>query len=204
MDLFAFDDLYVRRLKEHDRETEAHFYQYIRPLLFGKVKNSVPAQHIDDIIQEVFLRVLSRLDDVRDCRKFGAFVQGICNNIVLEWIREISRTRTRTQPLTEAHEQIVDKKSNAEKDFLSKEAAEAVRLVLSDLGERDASILGAVFLTEEPREETCRRFDVSPEYLAVLLHRAKEKFKAAYEKRKKKKWRRIFSEIFRAVCSLPL
>lgn len=181
MDLFAFDDLYVRRLKEHDRETEAHFHPYFRPILFAKLNKSVPAQDIDDVIQEVFARVLSRLDDVRDGHRFGAFVLGFCNNIVLERYRKNSRT----EPLTEVHEQIVDQKSNAEKDFFSEEAAAGVRRVLDDMRERDADILRALFLAEETREEICRRFDVSPEYLGVVLHRAKERFKVAYGRRKK-------------------
>lgn len=182
MDLFAFDDLYVRRLKEHDPVTEAHFEQYFRPILFAKLSKSVPAQDIDDVIQEVFVRVLSRLDDVRDGHKFGAFVLGFCNNIVLERYRKNSRT----EPLTEAHERIVGK-SNAEDAFFSEEAAAAVRFVLSDVGGRDESILRAVFLAEDKREEICRRFGVSAEYLGVVLHRAKEKFRVAYRRNKKKK-----------------
>lgn len=182
MDLFAFDDLYVRRLKEHDREAEAHFYQYFRPILFAKLSKSIPPQDIDDVIQEVFVRVLPRLDDVRDGHKFGAFVLGFCNNIVLERYRRNSRT----EPLTEVHEQIVDRKSDAETEFFSEEAAAEVRRVLSDLrSERDAGILRALFLAEEPREEICRRFGVSPEYLGVVLHRAKERFKVAYGRKKR-------------------
>lgn len=179
MDLFAFDDLYVRRLKEHDRETEAHFHRYFRPILFAKLSKSVPAQDIDDVIQEVFVRVLPRLDDVRDGHKFGAFVLGFCNNIVLERYRKTSRT----DPLTEVHEQIVDK-SNAEEELFSQEAAAAVRIVLSDMRKRDADILRALFLAEEKREDICRRFDVSAEYLGVVLYRAKERFRAAFQKKK--------------------
>lgn len=180
MDLFAFDDLYVRRLKEHDHDTEAHFYQYFRPILFAKLSRSIPVQDIDDVIQEVFVRVLPRLDDVRDGHKFGAFVLGFCNNIVLERYRKTSRT----EPLTEVHEQIVDK-SDVERDFFSQEAAAAVRLVLGDMRKRDAAILRALFLAEEKREDICRRFEVSPEYLGVVLYRAKERFRAAFRKKKK-------------------
>jgi hypothetical protein len=76
---------------------------------------------------------------------------------------------------------------NAEAEFFSEEAAAAVRLVLSDMRGRDGSILRAVFLAEDKREEICRRFDVSAEYLGVVLYRAKERFRVAYRKKKKKK-----------------
>ncbi len=179
MDLYAFDDLYVRRLKEHDRVTEDHFYRYFRPLLFAKLRNRIPAEDIDDVIQEVFVRVLPRLDDVRDGRKFGAFVLGFCSNIVLERYRKTSRT----EPLTEVHEQIVDKKSTAEEEFFSEEASAAVRHVLHAMRPRDASILRAV-LADEPRKDICRRLGVSSEYLGVVLHRAKERFRALFRKKK--------------------
>lgn len=180
MDLFAFDDLYVRRLKEHDRETEAHFNQYFRPILFAKLSTSIPAQDIDDVVQEVFTRVLTRLDEVRDGHRFGAFVLGFCNNI----IREGYRRSSRTEPLTEEHQQIAAK-SNAEAEFFSQEAAAAVREVLGEMRERDADILRALFLAEEEREEICQRLGVSAEYLGVVLHRAKQRFLALFRKKKK-------------------
>jgi hypothetical protein len=59
MDFFVFDDLYVRRLKEHDPETEAHFDRYFRTLLFGKLWKRLPDRHaIDDVTQETFRRVV--------------------------------------------------------------------------------------------------------------------------------------------------
>lgn len=174
MDLFAFDDLYVRRLKEHDRDTEAHFYRYFRLILFAKLRKRIPPQDVDDVIQEVFARVLPRLEDVRDGRKFGAFVLGFCNLIVLERYR----SQSRTEPLTEAHDEIAGS-SDSEQEFFKEEAAENVRLVLGRLGTQDRAILQAVFLDEEDREEIRKRFGVSAQYLRVLLHRAAEKFRAA-------------------------
>jgi RNA polymerase sigma-70 factor, ECF subfamily len=172
MDLFAFDDLYVRRLKDHDRETEAHFDKYFRPMLFAKLRKHIAPQDVDDVIQDVFMRVLSRLEEVRDGRRFGAFVLGFCNNVLLELYRKESRT----EPLTEQHEGIAGK-SNTEEEFFSEEAAARVRLVLSRMPKLDAAILRAVFLDEEDREQICRRFGVTAKYLRVLLHRAKEKFR---------------------------
>jgi RNA polymerase sigma-70 factor, ECF subfamily len=179
MDLFAFDDLYVRRLKEHDRETEAHFDRYFRLILFAKLRKRIPPQDVDDVIQEVFARVLPRLGDVRDGRKFGAFVLGFCNRIVLERYRSDSRT----EPLTEAHEEIAGT-SDSEQEFFKEEAAENVRLVLSRMGNRDRAILQAVFLDDEDREEVRKRFGVSAKYLRVLLHRALEKFRDASRRKK--------------------
>ncbi|HYI11850.1 MAG TPA: sigma-70 family RNA polymerase sigma factor [Thermoanaerobaculia bacterium] len=183
MDLFAFDDLYVRRLKEHDRETEDHFDKYFRSLLFVKLRKRLPAQDIDDMTQDVFAGVLARLEELRDSRKLGAFVLGFCNNLLLERYRKESRT----EPLNEVHEETIPGKSNTEAELLNEETAASVRHVLSSMRDRrEADILRAIFLEDEDRDEICRRFDVDAQYLRVLLHRAKKDFKAAYRRKSKR------------------
>ena len=73
MDRFSFDDDYVRRLREGDRETAAHFYSYFRDLLLMKLRRRLSSAHaVDEVRQEVFMRTLERLDQVRDGRKLGA------------------------------------------------------------------------------------------------------------------------------------
>lgn len=196
MDLFPFDDLYVRRLKEHDRGIEAHFFQYFRSLLFSKLRKRLPPQDIDDVIQDVLTRVLTRIEELRDSRKLGAFVLGFCNRVLLEWYRKESRT----EPLTDAHETIAGR-SDVEKEFLNEQTVARVRRVLGRLGERDAAILREIFLEEDDREEICRRHGVDAQYLRVLLHRAKKEFKEAYRQKSKSSF---FSETFRTALSLLL
>jgi RNA polymerase sigma-70 factor (ECF subfamily) len=176
MDRFPFDDLYLRRLKEHDRETEDHFSRYCRELLYVKLCRKVPPQEIDDLIQIVFLRVLTRLDEVRDGCKLGAFVPGVCNYVLHEYYRK----DLRTEPLDETHKNIPGKQ-DIEAEFLNEETAAAVREVLRKMrNRREADILRAIFLQDRDRDDVCRRFGVDDKYLRVLLHRAKKKFKAAY------------------------
>jgi RNA polymerase sigma-70 factor (ECF subfamily) len=43
--------------------------------------------------------------------------------------------------------------------------------------------LKAVFFDERDRDEVCREFGVDRDYLRVLLHRAKQEFKAEYLRR---------------------
>jgi hypothetical protein len=47
----------------------------------------------------------------------------------------------------------------------------------------EAEILRAIFLDDEDREKVCRRYNVTPENLRVLLHRAKKKFEAAFRRK---------------------
>jgi RNA polymerase sigma-70 factor (ECF subfamily) len=65
----------------------------------------------------------------------------------------------------------------------SSQIKDKVREILLDLPLRDRSLLKAVFLDERDRDEVCRELGVDREYLRVLLHRAKQEFKAVYVKR---------------------
>ena len=77
---------------------------------------------------------------------------------------------------------IPDKILDLEGMLVTKQAAERVRQILDEMPRRDRHLLGAIFLEEKEKDAVCREFGVDRDYLRVLLHRAKEKFKALYEK----------------------
>lgn len=179
MELFPFDDEYVDRLRKGDRETEEHFHSYFRDLLFCKLRRRLTSAHaIDEVRQEVFLRVLGRLGELRDARKLGAFVNATCNHVLMEYYRAESRAES----LEEGSDFAVD--SNADAAVDAARMRTRVRRVLAELDERDAEILRAVFLDEIDKDEICRRYGVDRTYLRVLLHRAKERFRAMYLRRR--------------------
>jgi len=181
MDFFTFDDEYVRRLREGDRWTEEHFLSYFQQLLLIKLRRRLPSlDAIDDVRQEVFVRVFRTLRQpgggIQDGRKLGAFVNTVCNNVLLEQYRK----KNRTEPLLDAHLDITTSE-DVEDALVSGEERERVRRVISDLPRRDAAILRALFLDERSNDDVCQEFHVDRSYLRVLLHRAKEKFRAAWE-----------------------
>lgn len=179
MDLFPFDDDYVRRLREGDRETEAHFTAYFRDLLLLQLRNRLASmQAIEDVRQEVFARVFSKLHELEDGRKLGAFVSSICNLVLMEWYRKTSRASAERVPAVTA-----DPPQDAEMTLVTEERDARVRRVLGRIPERDAELLRAVFFDESAKEEVCRRFGVRRSYLRVLLHRAKERFRSEFRRR---------------------
>jgi RNA polymerase sigma-70 factor (ECF subfamily) len=180
VELYSFDDEYLRRLREGDRWTEEHFLSYFQQLLLIKLRGRVrSAQAIDDIRQEVFLRVFRALrseSGVRDGRKLGAFVNSVCNNVLFESFR----ANGRTEALAEDYAEVADPTSGVDEALLTGETRERVRRVLDNLQEKDANVLRAVFLEERDKDEICRAFHVDRNYLRVVLHRAKEKFRSEY------------------------
>jgi len=180
MDLFAFDDDYVRRLRDRDARTEEHFNRYFRDLLHLKLRGRLRSlDDVDDVCQDVFLRVLRTLcsseNPLRDDRKLGAYVAGVCNKVLLERYR----IDVRTEPLDERRHDLPSAQ-DIESDFVTAENKRHILAVLDGLDPRDAAILRAVFLDEEDKDEICRRFGVTRDYLRVLVHRAKEEFRARF------------------------
>jgi DNA-directed RNA polymerase specialized sigma24 family protein len=55
--------------------------------------------------------------------------------------------------------------------------------VLDELSAKDREILRLVFFEDLDRKSICERLKVDPDYLRVLLHRAKARFQTAYTKR---------------------
>ena len=91
----SFDREYVHRLQHRDPETERHFVDYFGKLLRIKLHSRLRnAQMVEDLTQETFLRVLTALrreDGVRSPAALGAFVNSVCNNLLLEQYRRQSR-----------------------------------------------------------------------------------------------------------------
>jgi RNA polymerase sigma-70 factor (ECF subfamily) len=177
MDRFAFDDDYVRRLREHGARTEQHFHDYFRPRLYSRLRNRLRSlADIDEVRQETFRRVLTMIYDnkLRDGRTLPGFVFTVCDNIVLE----LYRKNARTEPLDEHHPEPLDD-GDAEGAMITAEKQQAVRRVLDEIKPGDAAILRAL-MEELPREEICRKFGVSNNYLRVLLHRARKHFRAKF------------------------
>lgn len=174
MERFTFDDAYVRRLREGDRETAEHFDAYFRELIRAKLRGRVPVDAIPDILQTTFVRVLEKLHDLRDGAKLGAFVFGICDNVTREHYRGEKRNlRTDAAP-------VPFEPAPIDAELITAESCSAVRATLGAMPGRDSDILRAVFLDEVPKDEVCRRFSVDRNYLRVLLHRAKEEFRKRF------------------------
>ena len=79
-------------------------------------------------------------------------------------------------PLESSHFEIQDKVVNVEKMAITEQNCAIVRKLLTELPQRDQAILRAI-LDERSKDDICRQFGVSRDYLRVLVHRAKEKFR---------------------------
>jgi RNA polymerase sigma-70 factor (ECF subfamily) len=179
----AFDAPYVERLRSGDFRTQEHFVAYFSELIQLKLRARLRSpQAIEDVRQETFVRVFAALRSpggIRQPERLGAFVNSICNNVLLEHYRASSRSDSLDdEPQNELPDPVMDVLGAV----AAKQMEEKVREILDEMPERDRRILREVFLEERDKDDVCRDFGVDRDYLRVLLHRAKQSFKSLYLK----------------------
>lgn len=182
LQLFCFDKAYLERLRDGEKATEQHFVSYFSRIL-GIMLHAryLSPERVDDIRQETLTRVvaiLRRDGGIRQPERFGAFVNSICKNVLRESWRAWNRAEARQPEHQEVPNRIVD----VERTLISEETAKKVREVLEEMKARDRDLLTAVFLEERSKDEICREFGVDRDYLRVLLHRAKERFRSGFRR----------------------
>jgi RNA polymerase sigma-70 factor, ECF subfamily len=179
----AFDAPYLERLRAGDFRTQEHFVAYFSELIQLKLRARLRSpQAIEDVRQETFARFFAALRSphgIRQPERLGAFVNSICNNVLLEQYRSSSRAGSLED---EAADELPDHAIDVLGAVAAKQMEAKVREILDDLPERDRRILREVFLEERDKDEVCRDFGVDRDYLRVLVHRAKQSFKSVYMK----------------------
>lgn len=181
VDLYSFDEEYLRRLGARDPATEAHFIAYFSERLKVTLRaRGVDSHTIDDVRQETFCRVwfAVRSGNVNSPKGFGAYVHSVCKNV----LSESRRTDVRNQHDPLESTDVPDEQVDLEGLIQQEENGKLVREVLQKLPERDRLILHARFFEDRDNDDVCIQFGVDRDYLRVLLHRAINRFGELYRK----------------------
>jgi RNA polymerase sigma-70 factor (ECF subfamily) len=178
---FEFDAAYVERLTRGDEETERHFTGYFGDLLTLKLRSRLrsPAL-VEDAKQETFLRVLTTLrrrGGLESAGSLGAFVNSTCNNVLFETYRAETKRR---QNVPEDETPIESPTASAETVMIGADEQELVRQAIAELPAKDRELLRSLFFEERDKDEICRSLGVDRQYLRVLVHRAKGRFRDAF------------------------
>lgn len=182
MQFFAFDAAYLERLRSGDARTEEHFVSYFGELIQLKLRSRLSSREsIEDVRQETFLRVLGLVrspNGLREPDRLGAFVNSVCNHVLLEHYR--SKNKTESFLDSEAEATLVNHDPSALSLLETKDAQRIVHQILKELTDRDRMLLKSVLLEERDKDEVCNEFGITRDYLRVLVHRAKQSFKSFY------------------------
>jgi RNA polymerase sigma-70 factor, ECF subfamily len=184
---FSFDGDYVRRLIAEDPETERHFTDYFGDLLSLKLRSRLrSAALVEDARQETFVRVLTALKkkgSLASPESLGAFVNAVCNNVLLETYRSTGRTT----PLDDQPDEPEAGEPSAEWRVLKSEERVKVREAIAGLPQRDRDLIRWLFFEDRDKDDVCRELNVDRGYLRVLFHRAKQRFREQFSAEEQQK-----------------
>jgi len=174
-----FDHAYLAALRDRNPAVESHLVAALARPLWVKLHSRLRSpQLIEDARQETLLRVFTYFRSGKTLdnpASLPGFVLGVCSNVCYEFLR--SDTRYDQMPVTELDPP--DLGANPEQNVVTEERKRLVAKILGDLSSKDRQVLKRVFLDEADRDEVCHELSVDRDYLRLLVHRAKLKFKAA-------------------------
>ena len=91
----------VLAAREGDRAAFGGLYAHYARMVHGILLARVPASDVDDLVQDVFLRALPRLRDLRDVARFGPWLAAITRNRANDYYRQTRAVAAVTESLPE-------------------------------------------------------------------------------------------------------
>jgi RNA polymerase sigma-70 factor, ECF subfamily len=81
------DDALVRAAQSGDRSAFGLLYARYARMVHGILLARVPHSHVDDLVQDVFLRAMPRLHSLRDVSRFPSWLAAIARNRAIDFHR---------------------------------------------------------------------------------------------------------------------
>lgn len=149
----------VKAVRRGEQEAFARLYSLYAPMVHGIVLARVPWSEADDLVQDVFLVALKKLNSLRDDAAFGGWLAMIARNRAMDFHRQKRETEELNEDLA-AHN-----RSESERE------AARVLDVICGLPEayRETLVLRLVEGMTGP--EIARRTGLTPASVRVNLHR---------------------------------
>ena len=165
------DALLVLAARGGDRTAFGDLYARYARMVHGILLARVPANDVDDLVQDVFLRALPRLCDLRDAAKFGPWLAAITRNRANDFHRQTRATAAATDSLSEDEAELP-----ASKPAPVAEAATILSFVRSlPDAYRETLILRLVEGMTGP--EIAARTGLTPGSVRVNLHRGMQQLR---------------------------
>lgn len=153
------DAALVRAVRAGDREAYGRLYDAYARMVHGILLARVPYGEVDDLVQDVFLVALRKIDSLRDANLFGPWLAMITRNRAMDFHR---RTRDTTE--------LTDDLPAANTSAPAAEANEVLNLI-RQLPEAYREPLILRFVEGMTGPEIAERTGLAPASVRVNIHR---------------------------------
>jgi RNA polymerase sigma-70 factor (ECF subfamily) len=151
--------LLVKAVRRGEQQAFARLYSLYAPMVHGIVLARVPWSEVDDLVQDVFLVALKKLNSLRDGAAFGGWLAMIARNRAMDFHRRKRETEELNEDLATP--------SNSESE---REAARVLD-VICELPEAYRETLVFRLVEGMTGPEIASRTGLTPASVRVNLHR---------------------------------
>jgi RNA polymerase sigma-70 factor, ECF subfamily len=144
------------------------FHAELRRFIIGRVSDASAA---DDILQEVYLRIHTHIDSLRDCSRLQAWVYQIARNAIIDYYRS-------RRPAAELPESL-PLPVNPDENTAETELAASLSGMINDLPEKYRQALSLTTFEGLTQQEVAERLGLSLSGAKSRVQRAREKLKDA-------------------------
>jgi RNA polymerase sigma-70 factor, ECF subfamily len=164
-DLHDSDATFVRAAQQGDTEAFGQLYRRYARMVHGILLGRVRHVEVEDLVQEVFLRALPRVRELRDASRFGSWLAAIARNLAIDYYRRSQTRPERTDDASDPDEQPA--KPNVSSSSEAVEILDCIRILPEAY--RETLILRLVEGMTGP--EIAAKTGLSPGSVRVNLHR---------------------------------
>jgi len=172
----------VKRVLEGEVNAFALLMERYQDYVLAIVKRHAPPNQVEELIQEVFIKVFQSLGGWRQAGRFRAWLSVIAVRTCYDYWRKHYRTReVPMSALSEAHREwldrvLADASETTWQDITQRrEAKEILDWALDQLSAADRMVLELVYLEEQPVKEAARLLGWTTANVKVRAFRARRK-----------------------------
>ena len=166
-------------LAKKDPETFGLLMERYQGPLFHYIRRitQMPAEDVEDLLQEVFIKIYQKLNEYDSGLKFSSWAYRIAHNHVIDFFRKVS-ARPQTNFLEDYEwEKIVHAGIHLEKEMMNRDCAQKVKECIRELPLKYKEVLILRFVEEKEYEEIMDILQKPKGSVATLIARGKEALK---------------------------
>jgi RNA polymerase sigma-70 factor (ECF subfamily) len=143
-------------------------FRYVQRISYFKKED------VEDILQEVFIKVYKRLYDYDEALKFSSWIYRITRNQTIDEIRKKTRVSQALSLEENDLGKLIKSTVDLEKEFLKKDTLKKLRIVIRNLPPKYRDILVLRFLEEKDYEEIMDILKKPKGTVATLIRRGRK------------------------------
>jgi RNA polymerase sigma-70 factor (ECF subfamily) len=181
----------LERVRQHDQIAARELVEHLYPLVIRIVRSHLPRRVAEeDLAQEVFLKMFTRLDQYKGAVAFTHWVSRIAVTTCIDQLRaQKRRPEFRWADLSEKETEVLDAVLTSDSEVPANEALAARELVAKLLGQlkpEDRLVVQLLDLEQRSVAEISKLTGWNPSLVKVRAFRARGKLKKLFEELERK------------------